>query len=124
MIYYPQRLGNDLKQKEDGNMMKQEMAKRIEELDCAQFELMMKDMWDAQDYELDRHYTREIQKLKKALETVEGWGPPLHQKSLKRAWQAPKSEYNSRWGGNQSLKRKEGKHDEEQQAENHEGRYY
>lgn len=53
-------------------MTKQEMVKRIEELDRAQFELMMKDMWDVQDYELDRHYTREIQKLKEALEAVEG----------------------------------------------------
>lgn len=61
-----------LEEKEDGNMTKKEMVKRIEELDCAQFELMMKDMWDAQDYELDRHYTREIQKLKEALEAVEG----------------------------------------------------
>ena len=49
-------------------MTKREMVKRIEELDCAQFELMMKDMWDAQDYELDRYYTQEIQKLKKAVE--------------------------------------------------------
>lgn len=49
-------------------MTKQEMVKRIEELDRAQLELMMKDMWDAQDYELDRHYTREIQKLKEAVE--------------------------------------------------------
>ena len=57
-----------LKEKEDENMTKQEMVKRIEELDRAQFELMMKDMWDAQDYELDRHYTREIQKLKEAME--------------------------------------------------------
>ena len=57
-----------LKEKEDENMTKQEMVKRFEELDRAQFELMMKDMWDAQDYELDRHYTREIQKLKEAME--------------------------------------------------------
>lgn len=57
-----------LNKKEDKDMTKQEMVKRIEELDRAQFELMMKDMWDAQDYELDRHYTREIQKLKEAVE--------------------------------------------------------
>ena len=49
-------------------MTKQEMVKRIEELDRAQFELMMKDMWDAQDYELDRYYTQEILKLKEAVE--------------------------------------------------------
>lgn len=49
-------------------MTKKEMVKRIEELDRAQFELMMKDMWDAQDYELDRYYTQEILKLKEAVE--------------------------------------------------------
>ena len=54
--------------KEDENMTKQEMVKRIEELDQAQFELMMKDMWDAQDYELDRYYTQEIKKLREAVE--------------------------------------------------------
>lgn len=58
--------------KEDKNMTKQEMVKRIEELDRRQFELMMKDIWDRADYDLDRYYTREIQKLKKELETVEG----------------------------------------------------
>lgn len=58
--------------KEDKNMTKQEMVKRIEELDQAQFELMMKDTWDRADYDLDRYYTQEIQKLKKELETVEG----------------------------------------------------
>lgn len=41
-------------------MMRQEMVKRIEELDRAQ------------DYALDRYYTQEIQKLKKELEAVEG----------------------------------------------------
>lgn len=53
-------------------MMKQEMVKRIEELDRRQFELMMKDMWDRADYDLDRYYTREIQTLKEALKAVEG----------------------------------------------------
>lgn len=53
-------------------MTKQEMIKRIEELDRKQFELMMKDTWDRADYDLDRYYTQEIQKLKKELETVEG----------------------------------------------------
>lgn len=58
--------------KEDKNMTKQEMVKRIEELDRRQFELMMKDMWDRADYDLDRYYTQEIQKLKEELEAVEG----------------------------------------------------
>ena len=53
-------------------MMKKEMMKRIEELDRAQFELMMKDYWNAEDYKLDRYYTQEILKLKEALEAVEG----------------------------------------------------
>ena len=56
-------------------MTKQEMAKRIEELDRAQFELMMKDMWDPDDYALDRYYTQEIRKLEEVLRTME----ELHQ---------------------------------------------
>ena len=58
--------------KEDKNMTKQEMVKRIEELDRRQFELIMKDMWDRADYDLDRYYMQEIQKLKEELEAVEG----------------------------------------------------
>lgn len=49
-------------------MTKQEMVKRIEELDRAQFELMMKDYWNAEDYKLDRYYTQEIDKLRNAVE--------------------------------------------------------
>lgn len=68
MIYYSQRLGKASNKKEDDNMTKQEMVKRIEELDRAQFELMMKDYWNAEDYKLDRYYTQEIDKLRKAVE--------------------------------------------------------
>ena len=49
-------------------MTKQEITKKLEELDRKQFELMMKDMWDREDYELDRKYTQEMKTLREELE--------------------------------------------------------
>jgi ribosomal protein L29 len=49
-------------------MTKQEINKKLEELDRKQFELMMKDTWDRADYELDRKYTQEMEALRKELE--------------------------------------------------------
>lgn len=44
-------------------MTKQEINKKLKELDRKQFELMMKDIWDWKDYELDRKYTQEMKAL-------------------------------------------------------------
>lgn len=52
-------------------MTKQEIIKKLEELEREQFELMMKDMWDRADYELDRKYTREIEALREALKKAD-----------------------------------------------------
>ena len=52
-------------------MTKQEIIKRLDELDKAQFFLMMKDVWERADYELDRAYSREIAQLKEELERAE-----------------------------------------------------
>lgn len=52
-------------------MTKQEIIKRLDELDKAQFFLMMKDVWDSADYAMDREYSREIAQLKEELERAE-----------------------------------------------------
>lgn len=52
-------------------MTKQEIAKKLEELDRKQFELMMKDMWDREDYELDRKYTQEMKALREELKKAD-----------------------------------------------------
>ena len=52
-------------------MTKQEITKKLEELDRKQFELLMKDMWDREDYELDRKYTQEMKALREELEKAD-----------------------------------------------------
>lgn len=51
-------------------MTKQEMEKRLEELERANFFHQMKDRWDASDFEYDRKIFREIRELKEALKNV------------------------------------------------------
>lgn len=56
-------------------MTKQEIIKKLDELDRLQFEHCMKDRWDHHDYELDQQMTREIAILTtelRKLEVVEG----------------------------------------------------
>lgn len=52
-------------------MTKQEITKKLEELEREQFELMMKDMCNRADYELDSKYTREIETLREALKKAD-----------------------------------------------------
>ena len=49
-------------------MTKQEIIKKLEELDRKQFEHCMKDVWDRHDYELDQQMTVEINVLRCKLE--------------------------------------------------------
>lgn len=51
-------------------MTKQEMKKRLEQLERAEFFHAMKDRWDASDFEYDRKISKEIRELKEALKNV------------------------------------------------------
>ena len=48
-------------------MTRKEINERIEQIERRQFYLMMKDFWNAKDFELDRQYTRELKELKAKL---------------------------------------------------------
>jgi len=45
-------------------MTREEMVKRIDELETRQFYLAMKDRWSNADFDLDRKLSREIRELK------------------------------------------------------------
>ena len=49
-------------------MTRQEIEKKIEELENRRFFLAMKDFWDRKDFELDDKLYDEIRELKKELE--------------------------------------------------------
>ena len=49
-------------------MTRQEIEKKIEELEDREFYLQMKDRWDWKDYEISRKRKEEIRELKKELE--------------------------------------------------------
>ena len=49
---------------------REEITKRIEELETKKFYLAMKDRWNDRDFETDRNYRIEIAKLEKELEEV------------------------------------------------------
>lgn len=51
-------------------MMKNEIEKRIDELEKARFYLAMKDRWDSRDYAMDREWFNELLALKKELEKM------------------------------------------------------
>ena len=48
-------------------MLKHEIEKRIEKIEEERFYLAMKDHWTREDFDKDREYLREINKLKKDL---------------------------------------------------------
>ena len=49
-------------------MTKEEIKKRIDELEDDIFFLAMKDRWNKRDYELDTKWNNELKELKKELE--------------------------------------------------------
>ena len=52
-------------------MTKQEIIKKLEELDREQFLLMMKDHWDRRDFDEDTRLSREMAELRKMLAAAE-----------------------------------------------------
>ena len=50
-------------------MTREEIMKRIDELETEQFYLKMKDYWASNDFEHDRELYYQIRELKKALES-------------------------------------------------------
>ena len=56
------------KRKENKEMTKEEIKKRIDSIRDDEFYLQMKDRWSNEDYELSRKYSEEIVRLRKLLE--------------------------------------------------------
>ena len=52
-------------------MTKQEIIKKLDELDRKQFMLMMADHWDRCDFDENNRLTREMAELRKMLEAAE-----------------------------------------------------
>ena len=59
---------NTIERKEVKTMTREEMIKKIDELETEQFYLKMKDYWTSNDFEHDRELYYRIRELKKALE--------------------------------------------------------
>lgn len=52
-------------------MTRQEIEKKIDEIETREFYLQMKDRWDRHDFELSRKHDEEVRKLKEMLKELD-----------------------------------------------------